>query len=72
LKLIGIRSIYGNLHERFLQKQKFFLTFFFWGGMGSVEKGDGLRVDFEEGSTSRTTEMCVVFVWATTQGDFVE
>ena len=39
--------------------------------MDSVEKGDGLRVDFEEGSTSRTTEMCVVFVWATTQGDFV-
>ena len=39
--------------------------------LGSVGKGGGLRVDFEEGITSRTTEMCEIFVWATTQGDFV-
>jgi len=50
---------------------------FFWGGrwnmeyLGSVGKGGGLRVDFEEGITSRTTEMFEIFVWATTQGNFV-
>ncbi len=37
----------------------------------SVETGGGLRVEFEEGFTSRTTEMCVTFVWVTTQGDLV-